>query len=174
MVDDQQQHADGNDTASPTKHHDIGKDIEETAKNAIENFKNTFGNAVVGLQHIKWEELPEHAKDYIKNNPKMTAFQILSLLLCLIPGLIVTPLLGIMGFSGIGPVAGTAAAGLQSSFGTPLVFRAFQSAAMGGWGAAAAAGVVGAGLEGRRVKGRGTASDQATGNRHTRFGVGSL
>ena len=37
--------------------------------------------------------------------------------------------------------SGTAAAGFQSSFGTPIVFRILQSAAMGGYGAPVVAGL---------------------------------
>ncbi|WVQ81252.1 hypothetical protein IAT38_003374 [Cryptococcus sp. DSM 104549] len=70
-----------------------------------------------------------------------------------VPAVIVTPLLGLAGFSATGPVAGGLAAGAQGAFysGNVLagsVFATLQSAAMGGAGAAAVASgaTVGAGV----------------------------
>jgi hypothetical protein len=60
----------------------------------------------------------------------------------------VVPVLGVLGFSAAGPVAGSAAAGMQSSIGlvqAGSLFAWCQSAAMGG---AAAGGTVAAGVTG--------------------------
>jgi hypothetical protein len=40
---------------------------------------------------------------HVQEHPKMTAFQLLTLLF---PGLIAGPLFAVLGFSGVGPVAG--------------------------------------------------------------------
>ncbi|TLD11525.1 hypothetical protein PspLS_11423, partial [Pyricularia sp. CBS 133598] len=61
------------------------------------------------------------------------------------PALIALPALGAVGFSASGPVAGSIAAAIQSGLGSvvaPSLFATFQSAAMGGYGAAAVFGAV--------------------------------
>jgi len=78
----------------------------QAAHAAFEKAKQLFGHAVQGLKNVKWEELPDHVKEHIKNNRKMTAFQVATFLVSIIPGLVAGPVLGIMGFSKLGPVAG--------------------------------------------------------------------
>ncbi|GAB0136601.1 hypothetical protein EsDP_00004897 [Epichloe bromicola] len=63
------------------------------------------------------------------------------------PGIVAAPLLGAMGFGSLGPIAGTAAACVQSGIGNVAAGSAFatlQSAAMGGAGGAVVNGVVSA------------------------------
>ncbi|KAK3652059.1 hypothetical protein LTR56_003284 [Elasticomyces elasticus] len=106
--------------------------MDETAKAAFETVQKLFGHLVSGLKDIKWETLPLHAKDHIKNNPGMSAFQIVMVIIAVAPGLVVAPALGLLGFSSIGPVAGSAAAGFQAANGATAGFSVLQSAAMGG------------------------------------------
>ncbi|TKA67504.1 hypothetical protein B0A55_08429 [Friedmanniomyces simplex] len=106
--------------------------MDETAKTAFEYAQKAFGHLVGSLHQIKWDELPKHIQEHIKNNPKMSAFQIVMLIIAVVPGLVVAPTLGMLGFSGSGPVAGSAAAAFQSANGATVGFSILQSAAMGG------------------------------------------
>lgn len=65
----------------------------DAAKDAFEAIQRSVGHLVVGLQELKWEDVPQKAKEHLKNNPKMSAFQALSVLLLLVPGLVVGPVL---------------------------------------------------------------------------------
>lgn len=68
-----------------------------------------------------------------------------------IASIAIVPILGVAGFSAIGPVAGSVAAALQSSIGlveAGSFFALCQSIAMGG---AAIGGIVGAGLGGAEI-----------------------
>ncbi|QPH00569.1 hypothetical protein C2857_004319 [Epichloe festucae Fl1] len=61
------------------------------------------------------------------------------------PGIVAAPLLGASGFGSLGPIAGSAAACVQSGIGNVVAGSAFatlQSAGMGGAGAAVVNGVV--------------------------------
>lgn len=78
----------------------------DAAKDAFEAIQRSVGHLVVGLQELKWEDVPQKAKEHLKNNPKMSAFQALSVLLLLVPGLVVGPVLTAIGFGSAGPLAG--------------------------------------------------------------------
>lgn len=78
----------------------------EQGKAVFEAAQKGIGHASKGLAHIKWEELPSRVKEHITNDPKTTAFQLVMLLVTAVPGLVVTPVLGAIGFSSIGPLAG--------------------------------------------------------------------
>jgi len=80
--------------------------MEDAAKAAFEAAKKALGYLVNGLQNIHWEDLPGNIKDHIGKNPKMTAFQIVMLIIAFVPGLVVAPALAAMGFGSAGPVAG--------------------------------------------------------------------
>ncbi|KAF2769475.1 hypothetical protein EJ03DRAFT_382625 [Teratosphaeria nubilosa] len=115
---------------------------DKAAKAAFEYVKKTFGFLVEGLQHVNWPDLPEQVKEQIRNKPNMTIFALLTLLVAVVPGLVATPLLNALGLSGLGPIAGSAAAWFQSTYGANALFSTLQSAAMGGYGAATVHGVV--------------------------------
>ncbi|KAF2719450.1 hypothetical protein K431DRAFT_305193 [Polychaeton citri CBS 116435] len=102
---------------------------------------NAIDQLVEMLKQVKWEDVPDAIKERIRENPKMTIFQVFALIL---PAVLTGPLLGLLGFSATGPVAGSAAAGFQSTFGTNFAFRIAQSAAMGGYGAPVVTGVTSA------------------------------
>lgn len=82
------------------------KKQDKAGKAVIAWTKATYGHFVNGLEHIKWEELPDKVKDRIIENPKMSAFQATMLLVTFVPGLVVAPALGVLGFSSVGPAAG--------------------------------------------------------------------
>jgi hypothetical protein len=128
----------------------------------FEATKDKFGSTFPKLRELKWEDVPKGVKEYMKAHPYLTSFQILMLLITCIPGLVAAPVLGAMGFSSLGPVAGKqstvlspdptstyadkeaggSAAAFQSANGATAAFSALQSAAMGGYGVAIVNGVV--------------------------------
>ncbi|KAK7967431.1 uncharacterized protein PG986_001708 [Apiospora aurea] len=73
----------------------------------------------------------------IKENPKVVTVGGAVVAGAATGGLLMGPVLGAIGFSSIGPVAGSVAAGIQSTGAAGAVFSACQSAAMGGYGIAA-------------------------------------
>ncbi|KAF7954528.1 hypothetical protein EAE96_005648 [Botrytis aclada] len=86
-------------------------------------------------------------KNYIKKHPYRFGLQALGGVVT-IASIAVVPILGAVGFTAVGPVAGSAAAAWQSSIGlveAGSFFALCQSIAMGG---AAVGGIVGAGLGG--------------------------
>lgn len=76
------------------------------AEAALEAAQQVFGSVVKGLKEVKWQNLPMNTRAHIEKNPKMTAFQIVALLTAVVPGLLAAPVLGAIGFSSLGPVAG--------------------------------------------------------------------
>ncbi|KAK3067668.1 hypothetical protein LTR53_015327 [Teratosphaeriaceae sp. CCFEE 6253] len=66
--------------------------------------------------------------EHMKKNPELCAFQLLMLLVAVLPSVVLLA----MGFNSVGPVAGSAAAGYQSAHGATAAFSFLQSAAMGG------------------------------------------
>ncbi|ESZ91787.1 hypothetical protein SBOR_7825 [Sclerotinia borealis F-4128] len=86
-------------------------------------------------------------RNYIKKHPYRFGFQVLSGV-ATVASVAAVPVLGAVGFSAAGPVAGSTAAAWQSSIGlieVGSVFAWCQSAAMGG---AAVGGIIGAGVGG--------------------------
>ena len=86
-----------------------------TAKAAFEGAQDLFGKAVNGLKELKWEDVPAPVRMYIQEHPTLSAVQLAMLLVLTCPGLVVTPLLGWIGFSTIGPVAGKQARDQRNS-----------------------------------------------------------
>ena len=89
-------------------------------------------------------------KNYIKKHPYRFGLQALGGVVT-IASIAVVPILGAVGFTALGPVAGSAAAAWQSSIGlveAGSFFALCQSIAMGG---AAIGGIVGAGLGGAGI-----------------------
>lgn len=78
------------------------------AKVAFEAAKALYGTAVKGLQELKWEHVSEPVRNYIREHPGLSGLQLVLLLVLTCPGLVLTPVLGAVGFSSIGPVAGKA------------------------------------------------------------------
>jgi len=76
--------------------------------------------------------LLQKVANYVSNHPAWTA----AVAVAFVPGLVVTPALGVLGFSAAGPVAGSIAAGWQAMYGGMVpaggLFAILQSAAMGG------------------------------------------
>ncbi|THV45641.1 hypothetical protein BGAL_0465g00030 [Botrytis galanthina] len=87
---------------------------------------------------------------YIKNHPYRFGFQVLGGAVT-IASVAAVPVLGAVGFSAAGPIAGSAAAAWQSSIGlveAGSIFAWCQGAAMGG---AAVGGIIGAGVGGAGI-----------------------
>ncbi|TGO13323.1 hypothetical protein BPAE_0748g00010 [Botrytis paeoniae] len=87
---------------------------------------------------------------YIKNHPYRFGFQVLGGAVT-IASVAAVPVLGAVGFSAAGPIAGSTAAAWQSSMGlveAGSIFAWCQSAAMGG---AAVGGIIGAGVGGAGI-----------------------
>ena len=80
----------------------------DAAKQAFEAAKPYFGSAANALQNLKWEDVPEPVRQYIAAHPYLTAAQLALVLPTFFPGLFAVPVLGWLGFSSIGPVAGKA------------------------------------------------------------------
>ncbi|KAF2829874.1 hypothetical protein CC86DRAFT_176537 [Ophiobolus disseminans] len=82
---------------------------------------------------------------YVVQHPIRTTGHVLSGMLLLVPGIITAPLLAMAGFASRGIAAGSLAAAIQSGMGAAIpaggTFAVLQSAAMGGYGAAAVANV---------------------------------
>ncbi|KFY41087.1 hypothetical protein V494_03228 [Pseudogymnoascus sp. VKM F-4513 (FW-928)] len=90
------------------------------------------------------KEVPSVVLEWIAAHPGQTALLVVNGVLVFTPAALTGPLLAQMGFGASGPVAGSAAAAFQSmlgNVGAPSVFAYLQSAAMGGYGAAAVNGV---------------------------------
>ncbi|KAJ4319178.1 hypothetical protein N0V94_004051 [Neodidymelliopsis sp. IMI 364377] len=86
--------------------------------------------------------------DWISAHPYQTAFHVVNGVIMCTPAAATVPFLSAMGFGASGPVAGSAATGIMSYFATvPAggIVATMQSAAMGGYGASAAAGAAQAG-----------------------------
>ncbi|SLM39229.1 hypothetical protein LPUS_01127 [Lasallia pustulata] len=94
---------------------------------------------------------------YIKAHPYLFAFQLTGVLFST-AAVVTLPILGALGFSALGPVAGSAAAGWQASLGiveAGSLFTWCQSAAMGG---AAVNAIIATGAAGRGVAALATAT----------------
>ncbi|KAK7928701.1 hypothetical protein PG985_005699 [Apiospora marii] len=104
--------------------------------------------AEIGYANAKAEGVKAGQKiaEGIKENPKVASVGGAVVAGAATGGLLMGPVLGAIGFSSIGPVAGVTdvdcvsgsmAAGIQSAGAAGALFSAFQSAAMGGYGVAA-------------------------------------
>ncbi|KAK8196649.1 hypothetical protein M8818_006816 [Zalaria obscura] len=83
-----------------------------------------------------FEEIYDYLVQNTINHPFQAFFNLFNVTLFFSPFSIFQPFLAAIGFGRLGPIAASCAAWFQSSFGTPLPFRVFQSAAMGGYGTA--------------------------------------
>ncbi|WVW79262.1 hypothetical protein I302_101229 [Kwoniella bestiolae CBS 10118] len=86
---------------------------------------------------MNWDDLPETIKQYIEDHPYQSAFYVINGVVFIAPGLVWGPVLWLLGFSGIGPAAASAASFAQSLVHPVVskgVFAVFQSAKMGGYG----------------------------------------
>ncbi|KAK5129177.1 hypothetical protein LTR08_003774 [Meristemomyces frigidus] len=93
-------------TAHEPTHLSTPPAMDDAAKTALEAAKATYGKLVGGLEHITWAKLPEPVKQYLRAHPKATAAQVVLAIIFVVPGLVLTPALGALGFTSIGPAAG--------------------------------------------------------------------
>lgn len=73
---------------------------------AFEAAKEKLGHLAEGLKDLKWENIPSAVAEHIKENPKMSALQLVCLLVTVLPSLVAAPALLALGFSSSGPVGG--------------------------------------------------------------------
>ena len=79
--------------------------FEKWLKNASESIG--LQALLDGLQAIKLEDLPAQTVEYIKQNPRQTAFIVIGAVAFFVPALIYGPALALMGFGSGGEGAGT-------------------------------------------------------------------
>ncbi|KAK5115117.1 hypothetical protein LTR62_001814 [Meristemomyces frigidus] len=120
----------------------INDGVVKQAATTTRGMRCTLRRAINILRRIKWRDIVKHIQHLIKTKPGVVAIISTSLLIAIFPRLFAEPMLAAMGFSGIGPVASSAAAGFQSFYGATALFAMFQSAAMGGYGIAAVYGAI--------------------------------
>ncbi|KAK5696394.1 hypothetical protein LTR17_024232 [Elasticomyces elasticus] len=146
--------------ATPSCSEGRSKTAFETCKDAYIKIKQTLkrGLSVISRRaRCLLKRMLQQAVEHYKKNPRLCQLQ-LAMLVLVVLGLVVAPVLLAMGFSSIGPVAGTwkplailqklcadtvtgsAAAAHQSAWGATAAFGALQSTAM--TGAAATVGVI--------------------------------
>ncbi|KAF2753406.1 hypothetical protein EJ05DRAFT_541919 [Pseudovirgaria hyperparasitica] len=101
------------------------------------------------LLDFNFRRLPHSTWRYVKAHPFKTIFYIVggvsTGIMIFQPALIFGPLLSLMGFTAVGPAAGSLAAAWQASLGTVAggsLFAILQSAAMAGYGAVIVGGVL--------------------------------
>ncbi|KAI6813339.1 hypothetical protein KC367_g2994 [Hortaea werneckii] len=122
--------------------------MNRVANTTFEAAKESFASLAQGLRHTQWEDLPGWVRNYIVEHPGLTAAQIIWPVILAVPAIITMPtmpLLGALGFTSLGPAAGTAAAWFQATFGATAVFSTLQSYMMGGYGVSVVGGMVQAG-----------------------------
>ncbi|RMY73926.1 hypothetical protein D0863_03545 [Hortaea werneckii] len=119
--------------------------MDHAANATFEAAKATFASLAQGLRHTQWEDLPGWVRNYIVEHPGLTAAQIVCLVIVAVPAIATMPLLGALGFTSLGPAAGTAAAWFQATSGTTALFSALQSYMMAGYGVPIVGGIVQAG-----------------------------
>ncbi|WVF65629.1 hypothetical protein IAT40_000360 [Kwoniella sp. CBS 6097] len=104
-----------------------------------------LAEAHVTIAAIDWQDLHGDTKKYVLENPKQTAFYVAKGVLFVAPALLTGPALGALGFTAVGPAAGSLATSAQSAI-APVaargIFATLQSAAMGGYGASVVGGTV--------------------------------
>ncbi|KAF7869760.1 hypothetical protein EAF04_004544 [Stromatinia cepivora] len=89
---------------------------------------------------IRWEDLPNIIKEWIRANPCQTAFYVVNGVIFFASAAASGPVLWLLGFTSAGPRAASFASFLQSRIGlvgVRSVFAFLQSAGMGGYGTAA-------------------------------------
>ncbi|OJD32494.1 uncharacterized protein BKCO1_37000199 [Diplodia corticola] len=99
----------------------------------------------MGQVITKIREVAARSITWINQHPYRTAIYVINTAILVVPTTILNPLLGVLGFTSLGPAAGSIAATLHSAL-SPLTagggFSILQSAAMGGYGIGVATGVV--------------------------------
>ncbi|MCJ1283043.1 hypothetical protein MMC26_002370 [Xylographa opegraphella] len=134
-----------------------------------------YGHTVLATQHgsqglqamkgrlaaVEFDKLPEvfkaakeqiliidysvEIKDWIQQHPYQTVFYVVNGLVFVAPGLVTTPVLGLIGFGSFGPKAASAASAYQATIGNVpkgAIFALLQSAAAGGYWARTVNGIV--------------------------------
>ncbi|WRT68989.1 uncharacterized protein IL334_005971 [Kwoniella shivajii] len=109
--------------------------LPHQVKAQFEGYKSQCEEVSEDFYSMKWEDIPTIIKNYIKEHPYETAFHVVNGVAFFAPGGIWGPALRGLGFTKLGPAAGTAASFTQSYL-HPIIsksgFAICQSAKMGG------------------------------------------
>ncbi|KAK5707438.1 hypothetical protein LTR17_020675 [Elasticomyces elasticus] len=93
---------------------------------------------LASLQAVGLEDLPREIRDYIRNNPKDTAYHVIQGVVFFTPGSVYGPLLKVSGFGRLGHRAHTLATAFQKAYGGAVPagswLSSLTSAGMGGRG----------------------------------------
>ncbi|KAI6374808.1 hypothetical protein MCOR25_003071 [Pyricularia grisea] len=120
----------------------------ESLSDATIQASNPEYDVVDAINHLD-TSFPEAGPDTFggffssRANVAAATIGVLGVTVVAVPSLVALPVLGLGGFGALGPIAGSIAAGAQSAMGSvvaPSLFATLQSAAMGGYGAAAVLG----------------------------------
>lgn len=82
-----------------------------SARVAVAEFPSSqYHDTVAAVQTVRWAELPSDVQklmsDFATKHPYQTAFIICNGFIILTPGVVTGPLLGLAGFTSLGPAAG--------------------------------------------------------------------
>lgn len=80
--------------------------MNHAANTTFEAAKEAFASLAQGLRHIHWEHLPSWVRNYIVEQPGLTAARTICLVILAVPAIVTMPLLGALGFTSLGPAAG--------------------------------------------------------------------
>ncbi|KAF4311333.1 hypothetical protein GTA08_BOTSDO13076 [Botryosphaeria dothidea] len=121
----------------------------------------------MGQVLTKAQQMAANAVHWIEQHPYKMALCAVNTAVVLVPAIVTAPVLGFLGFTVLGPAAGSIAAILQS-FLSPIAagsaFATLQSAAMGGYGVAVVANADGDGSDGDGSDGDGSDGDGSDGD----------
>ncbi|MCJ1387411.1 hypothetical protein MMC18_000254 [Xylographa bjoerkii] len=103
-----------------------------------------FRNATETIVGIDYSELSGDIRDWIQEHPYQTAFYVTNGIVLIAPGLVTTPILGLVGFGSLGSRAASIASAYQATLGNVpkgAIFALLQSAGAGGAGLGVVNGV---------------------------------
>lgn len=125
---------------------------DEAAENSRRIIPDTLPellqSTVDAVYQINYADLPYKLKTRIAQHPYQTTFHIANRIVFFYPNLLTVPVFWSLGWTSIGPRAGSTEAALMAKFGAVPSrggYAIFQSSAMGGYGRAVVQGVTRAG-----------------------------
>ncbi|KAI1818671.1 hypothetical protein GGS20DRAFT_581425 [Poronia punctata] len=110
--------------------------LSQKAPAAADAVSKSIVGAVERAHEVNWKELANKTVEAVKENPRIAIVPAATVAGAVVAPVLMGPVLGAVGFSTVGPVAGSWAASLMSSGAVGPVYSLVQSAAMGGYGVA--------------------------------------
>ncbi|KAF4539974.1 uncharacterized protein LTHEOB_9786 [Lasiodiplodia theobromae] len=83
-----------------------------------QRFFSRVAGASTNFVSMRWDDLPQKTKDWIKANPYQTAFYVAHGVVIVAPTPVTAPLIGAAGLASASPAAGSAAAAIQTALTT--------------------------------------------------------